>query len=75
MQAVNAARLEEQAQLELFGLVEGGHDVDEADLRTRISGGALFLAMLDAQEVKPEASAAVRRDVDKAMQTLTQLGL
>ena len=67
--------MEEQAQLELFGLVEGGHDVDEADLRTRVSGCAVFLAMLDAEKPKFEASEAVRRDVDKAMDTLRSLGL
>lgn len=33
--AVDAARLEEAAQIEEWGLVEGGHDIDLSDLKAR----------------------------------------
>ena len=32
-EAVDAARLEEAAQIEEWGLVEGGHDIDISDLK------------------------------------------
>jgi len=34
-QAISLSRLEEEVQLEDWGYVEGGHDVDEADIRVR----------------------------------------
>jgi chaperone required for assembly of F1-ATPase len=37
-----AARLEEELQIQNWGLVEGGHDIDIADAAARISAAALF---------------------------------
>lgn len=41
-------RIEEDAQAARWGFVEGGHDVDIADLRARIAAPAAFLDLLDA---------------------------
>jgi ATP synthase F1 complex assembly factor 2 len=46
-QAVAAARLEEDFQLEDWGMVEAGHDLDIADVRTRVGAGAAFLRLLE----------------------------
>lgn len=45
-QAMAAARAEEDHQIEQWGLVEGGHDVDIADLRVRVSAPSLFVRLL-----------------------------
>lgn len=44
--AVSAARLEEDFQLEDWGMVEAGHDLDIADTNTRIGGPAVFVKLL-----------------------------
>ncbi len=44
--AVAAARLEEDVQMEEWGAVEAGHDLDIADVSTRIAAPALFLRLL-----------------------------
>ncbi len=44
--ALAAARVEEDVQIEAWGLVEGGHDVDVADLRVRLAAPALFVRLL-----------------------------
>ena len=44
--AIDAARLEESFQMEEWGLVEGGHDIDIADMKVRIAGPAMFLRLL-----------------------------
>lgn len=44
--AVAAARTEEDWQAEEWGLVEGGHDVDVADMRARIASASTFLRAL-----------------------------
>lgn len=44
--AVSAARLEEDFQLEDWGMVEAGHDLDITDTNTRIGGPAVFLKLL-----------------------------
>ncbi len=41
-------RIEEDAQTAEWGFVEGGHDVDIADLRARIAAPVVFLDMLRA---------------------------
>jgi ATP synthase F1 complex assembly factor 2 len=41
-------RIEEDAQAAEWGFVEGGHDVDIADLRARIAAPAVFLDLLRA---------------------------
>lgn len=45
-EAVAAARLEEDFQLEDWGMVEAGHDLDIADTRTRIGAAAVFVRLL-----------------------------
>ena len=45
-QALQAARLEEEFQIEGWGLVEGGHDLDQANARVRLTASTLFLRML-----------------------------
>ncbi|KAL8471179.1 hypothetical protein ACS0TY_028128 [Phlomoides rotata] len=44
-QAIELIRLEEDFQVDQYGLVEGGHDIDIADLRVQISSAALFLGL------------------------------
>lgn len=41
-----AARLEEDFQTDKWGLVQGGHDLDRADLAVKVSSGALFWRLL-----------------------------
>lgn len=41
-EAIDLIRLEEDLQVDKWGLVEGGHDVDIADLRVQISSAAVF---------------------------------
>lgn len=45
-EAVKAARLEEDFQLEDWGMVEAGHDLDIADTQTRIGAPAVFVNLL-----------------------------
>ena len=45
---LKAARVEEDFQVENWGLVEGGHDMDIADLKVKISSAVVYLKMLDA---------------------------
>ncbi|KAH7373613.1 hypothetical protein KP509_17G065200 [Ceratopteris richardii] len=44
-EAIQAIRLEEDFQIEEWGLVEGGHDIDVADLRCRIAAASVFLRL------------------------------
>ncbi len=44
-----AARLEEELQIGEWGLVEGGHDIDIADLRVRVAAPSVFLRLLQQQ--------------------------
>ena len=44
--ALAAARVEEDHQVAEWGLVEGGHDIDIADLRVRVAAPALFVRLL-----------------------------
>jgi ATP synthase mitochondrial F1 complex assembly factor 2 len=46
-QALAVARLEEDYQIAEWGLVEGGHDVDIADLRVRLAAPHIFVRLLD----------------------------
>lgn len=43
--AIELIRLEEDLQVDRWGLVEGGHDVDIADLRVQISSAVVFLGL------------------------------
>lgn len=45
-QVLAAARAEEDLQIEQWGLVEGGHDIDIADLKVRVAAPALFVRLL-----------------------------
>ncbi|KAK9813713.1 hypothetical protein WJX73_004730 [Symbiochloris irregularis] len=45
-EALEAASLEESINIEGWGLVEGGHDIDAADLRVRISAPCVFARLL-----------------------------
>jgi ATP synthase F1 complex assembly factor 2 len=45
-QVLAAARLEEDHQMEQWGLVEGGHDIDIADMRVRVAAPCLFVRLL-----------------------------
>lgn len=44
-EAIELIRLEEDFQVDRWGLVEGGHDVDIADLRVQISSPIVFLGL------------------------------
>eukprot|EP00897_Mesotaenium_endlicherianum_P001652 jgi/Mesen1/1514/ME000132S00459 len=44
--AVCLIRLEEDHQVEDWGFVEGGHDIDIADLRVRVAAPSVFLRLL-----------------------------
>jgi ATP synthase F1 complex assembly factor 2 len=43
--AIKLIRLEEDLQVDKWGLVEGGHDIDVADLKVQISSATVFLAL------------------------------
>lgn len=45
-EGIRLARLEETLQLEEWGYVEGGHDIDDADMRVRISSASIFARLL-----------------------------
>jgi ATP synthase F1 complex assembly factor 2 len=45
-EAIEIIRLEEDHQVEDWGYVEGGHDIDEADIRVKISSCSVFLRLL-----------------------------
>ncbi|XP_048492261.1 uncharacterized protein LOC104883310 [Beta vulgaris subsp. vulgaris] len=44
-EAVELIRLEEDLQVDKWGLVEGGHDVDLADLKVQIASAVVFLGL------------------------------
>ncbi|KZV57696.1 hypothetical protein F511_03156 [Dorcoceras hygrometricum] len=44
-QAIELIRLEEDLQVDKWGMVEGGHDVDVADLRVQVSSATVFLGL------------------------------
>ena len=48
-QAITAARVEEEHQIEHWGLVEGGHDVDHANQRVQILAAALLKELSSAE--------------------------
>lgn len=48
-EAIELIRLEEDLQVDRWGLVEGGHDVDIADLKVQISSAAVFLGLSSSQ--------------------------
>ncbi|GAA0162272.1 chaperone [Lithospermum erythrorhizon] len=44
-ETIELIRLEEDLQVDKWGLVEGGHDVDIADLKVQIASAAVFLGL------------------------------
>ena len=52
--ALALVRVDERYQTDLWGVVEGGHDIDEADLRVRLAAPATFLELLRAARQQPE---------------------
>eukprot|EP00850_Spirogloea_muscicola_P006003 SM000028S10097 [mRNA] locus=s28:335599:337116:- [translate_table: standard] len=58
--AIRAARLDEDFQVEEWGFVEGGHDVDIADMRVRMAGPSLFLRLLQFRHPRDQVT---RRDI------------
>ncbi|XP_008810351.2 ATP synthase mitochondrial F1 complex assembly factor 2 [Phoenix dactylifera] len=44
-EAIELIRLEEDLQVDRWGLVEGGHDIDIADLHVQMSSAAVFLGL------------------------------
>ena len=47
-EATRAARTEEDASIEEWGLVEGGHDVDQADIAVRLAAPRTMMSLLRA---------------------------
>lgn len=45
-ETVQACRLEENLQIEEWGLVEGGHDIDNTDVRVRVGAPMVFLQLV-----------------------------
>lgn len=43
--AVHLSRLEEEIQIEEWGMVEGGHDLDRADQNVRVAAPAIFMRL------------------------------
>jgi len=48
-QALDASRVEEAFQIEDWGVVEAGHDLDVADLGTRVTAPAVMVRLLEAR--------------------------
>jgi ATP synthase F1 complex assembly factor 2 len=59
-EAMAAARLEEDVQVEEWGAVEAGHDLDEADIGTRIAAPSVFLRLLALKDVALDTSLCKR---------------
>jgi len=43
---LKASRVEEDHQIEQWGLVEGGHDIDIAEVHVRVAAPMVFLKLL-----------------------------
>ena len=43
---VAAARVEEDFQIDEWGLVEGGHDIDAADIKVRLTAPRVMMNLL-----------------------------
>lgn len=55
--AIDAMRLEESYQLESWGMVEAGHDLDIADAGSRVTAPSLLVQLL-RDTSRPSAAAA-----------------
>ena len=49
-ECLRLSRLEEELQIEEWGMVEGGHDIDRADAAVRVAGPILLVQLLQAAE-------------------------
>ncbi|CAK0784240.1 hypothetical protein CVIRNUC_007444 [Coccomyxa viridis] len=49
-QGLEAARVEENFQIEGWGLVEGGHDIDSAGLKVQVAAPSIFLRLLQSKD-------------------------
>jgi ATP synthase F1 complex assembly factor 2 len=49
-EAIAAARVEEEAQIEEWGLVEGGHDLDQLDIRVKVSAPVVLMKLRRGQK-------------------------
>lgn len=45
-EVIEASRLEEEFQVEIWGVVEGGHDMDRLNNAVRLSSVGTYLSML-----------------------------
>lgn len=52
LQGIAAARLEEAFQTEEWGEVEAGHDLDKADVGSRMGAPLLLLRLMDTRLVQ-----------------------
>ena len=48
-EAIEASRVEEEFQIEQWGLVEGGHDMDQLNNGIQIRASVVFKDMLEAE--------------------------
>ena len=58
--AEEACRLEEEFQMEQWGLVEGGHDMDRVAGKVQVASASAFLHLLDGEEGHATRLAALR---------------
>lgn len=52
-EAIAASRLEEEFQVEIWGVVEGGHDMDRLNNRVSLSSADLFMRLLHSSPESP----------------------
>jgi len=65
--AAQAARVEEEFQIQGHGFVEDGHDTQRAYLRVQLASAAAFLGMLPRALRPPALPSAQRRDYDQRL--------
>lgn len=53
---IAASRLEEEFQVEIWGVVEGGHDMDRLNNAVRLSSVGTFLSLYHGHEQLQEQS-------------------
>eukprot|EP00622_Pseudochattonella_farcimen_P007470 FR743461.1.p1 GENE.FR743461.1~~FR743461.1.p1 ORF type:complete len:254 (+),score=37.19 FR743461.1:113-763(+) len=61
--AMEAARLEEEFQMEQWGLVEGGHDLDRVATKVSLTSSAVFMNLLDGDDGNEKRIEALRAAV------------
>lgn len=57
-QGLEAARVEENFQIEGWGMVEGGHDIDSAGIKVLIAAPSIFLRLLRHDKSQSEQEKA-----------------